>query len=299
MSFVPGAFSSICPSGRPLTYSRMSGRRFLPPTMIVNWLTARNSLLPGIVEVDQPCVLVPLDPVLVLVGHRHARQQQIVERAVILDHGRRRARQRHVTCPLHGLGRQMRVDPRDRPPQPLDQHHIRPQLALAGRSVGRELGAVNVSPAVRDRSSRASAGCSASVSSDAACGVMTPRCERLSHRLDHLGGSAVSGTRISPEISFGSSASRSERERSRLRDAELRPAQSSGGATDRLELAQHVGSGAAVANVVDVSLPSVDPRSFRSSCASNERKWSLIQPRARTRRARSRHADQDHERRAG
>ena len=42
-----GFLASISPSGSPLTYRRMSGRRLLSPTMIVSWLTAANSFLRG------------------------------------------------------------------------------------------------------------------------------------------------------------------------------------------------------------------------------------------------------------
>ena len=111
-------------------------------------------------------MVVALRPVLSTVGDRHARQQQFVERPVVLDHRRRRARQRQLAHPLHGLGRQLRVDPRDRPPQPVDQHDIRPQLSLPSQVRRAQLRAVDVDhPGPCASHSRASAGSSTRVSS--------------------------------------------------------------------------------------------------------------------------------------
>ena len=85
----PAFFSSITASGRPLTNSTTSGRRVCWPSATVNWLTASQSLLSGVVEVDDPRLRAGDRAVRAAVLDRHAIDQHPVDGAVALDERRR------------------------------------------------------------------------------------------------------------------------------------------------------------------------------------------------------------------
>lgn len=53
---------------------------------------------------------------------------------------------RELARSLDGVGREIRVDPRDSLVQSVDQHDVRPELALCTRSFGREITAMDVRP---------------------------------------------------------------------------------------------------------------------------------------------------------
>jgi len=78
----------------------------------------------GVVEVDEFCALGLLDSVVIDVRDWYARGEQLVKAAVVLDERRGGPRHRELARSLDGVGREIRVDPRDCLPQPLNQHDI-------------------------------------------------------------------------------------------------------------------------------------------------------------------------------
>ena len=95
------------------------------PTLDDRELIDREQLIAvGVLEVDELRALGLLDPRIVHVGDRHARGQQLVKAAVVLDQRRRGACHRKLADPLHSVAREVLVDPRNGPVQSVDQHHI-------------------------------------------------------------------------------------------------------------------------------------------------------------------------------
>ena len=119
-----GFFSSITPSGRPLTKITTSGRRLCCPSTTVNWLTASQSFASGVVEVDQPRLVARDGAVGAPVLHVHAVDQHPVERAVVGDHSGCSARSTFRTassCASAGIpGFRSQTAARRRP----SQHHL-------------------------------------------------------------------------------------------------------------------------------------------------------------------------------
>ncbi len=170
-----------------------------------------------LVEIDQPGVVVALFPVLVAIRDGHAGEQELVEAPVVFDHGRRGRGQGQVAHSLHRVRRQVRVDARHGGAKPLDKHDVRPQLSLGRLRVGRQLGTVDVAPADSGAPRLTAEALKSRELHELPLG---PRIDHESLRRNgHQAtsstsgsitapGSAVSGTRISPEMSFGRRALR-------------------------------------------------------------------------------------------
>ena len=83
-----GFFSSITPKGRPLTNSTTSGRRVFLFSVTLNWLTASQSLLAGILEVEHADLVSTHDALGIAIFDLDAVHEHPVERAVARIHGR-------------------------------------------------------------------------------------------------------------------------------------------------------------------------------------------------------------------
>ena len=149
-------FSSMTPSGRPLTKTTMSGRRLCWPSMTVNWLTASQSLLRGVVEVDQPHPVPGNGAVLAAILDLHAVPQHLVEGPVGPDERRRADPQDLPQGLLAGLVGNVRVQPVDGVAQPPHENHVAKRIPLGGRLARRDVRAVadRHSPVPRTRTGR-------------------------------------------------------------------------------------------------------------------------------------------------
>ena len=129
-------FSSITASGRPLTNSTMSGRRLCLFSTTVNWLTASQSLFAGSSKsITRACA-----PRMVPSASRYSTVTPSTSRrwsARLCDE------QVGAFGPgqlaegvVQGLGRQRRVEPRERVAQTLRQDHLAVVVALGAGSPG-------------------------------------------------------------------------------------------------------------------------------------------------------------------
>ena len=112
MAFSSAAFfNSMTASGRPLTNSTMSGRRVCWPSATVNWLTASQSLLSGIVEIDDPRLRPGDRAVGASIFDRDAIHQHAVDGAVALHQRRRIEPDQLAEGVVECLGWQVGIEP--------------------------------------------------------------------------------------------------------------------------------------------------------------------------------------------
>ena len=142
-----GFFSSITPSGRPLTNSTTSGRRVFRFSVTLNWLTASQSLLAGILEVDDPD-LIPAHPALgIAILDLDAVHEHPVEGAVaVFQRGPLGPRQLAEGV-INRIDGQTGIEHGERVPQPSLQHHLSVVATLSVGRVGRNVWSVGHLPA--------------------------------------------------------------------------------------------------------------------------------------------------------
>ena len=177
--------------------------------MIVSWLTARNSLLRRLVEVDEPTRGRSAPRHRVDVGDRYTREQQLVERLMVLDRPPARpsvtADSHHALYRTPGSCGLIRATADRRRSQ---QHHIGPtrRARRPGARARARLPRTRSQPALL-RAIRASAARQVSSSLDTKSTALRCYAPASSATAPRTSSGRSSGTRISPEMSFGRRAS--------------------------------------------------------------------------------------------
>ncbi len=113
----------------------------------LNWLTASQSLLAGSSKSITRACAPRMLAVGVAVLDRHAVHQQAVQRAVAHDQVGAFGPRQLAEGVVQRLGRQRRVEPRERIAQALREHHLPVVVALGRGFAGGDLGAVADLPA--------------------------------------------------------------------------------------------------------------------------------------------------------